>query len=159
MQVLSGAQRVDGFEFSASGFVTRKWNVLTAYTFLDSEIVKSNTLPTVINGITYSEVGKRLINTPKNSFSFWSTYQLLDRLSGGGGARFVDERFGNTINTRMVDSYWTIDATASYRVTKNIDLRLNLNNLADKYYFDRLGGGHVVPGAGRAACLITDIRF
>ena len=79
--------------------------------------------------------------------------------SVGGGARFVDKRFGNTINTRFVDSYWTVDLMASYPLTKHVDLQLNLYNLTDTFYFDRIGGGHVVPGPGRSASIRTSFRF
>ena len=77
----------------------------------------------------------------------------------GGGPRFAGKRFGNNINTRSVDSYWTLEGMASYRVTEYLDLRLNLYNLNDAYYFDRLGGGHLIPGAGRAVNLSTNFRF
>lgn len=155
---LDGDQRVQGIEFSATGSVTRNWQVFTAYTFLDSEIVRSNTAPTNVNGVLISEVGKSLINTPENSFNIWSTYRF-DRLIFGGGLRYIGERFGNNINTRVVDSYWTADAMASYRVSKNLDLRLNMTNLGDKYYIDRIGGGHIIPGAGRLITLSSAFNF
>ena len=44
-------------------------------------------------------------------------------------------------------------------LTKGIDLRLNLYNLNNAYYFDRLGGGHLIPGAGRSANISTTFRF
>ena len=47
----------------------------------------------------------------------------------------------------------------SVRVNKNIDLRLNINNIADKYYIDRIGGGHIVPGAGRVVLVSTGFSF
>ena len=149
-QVLEGRQRVDGAELSLEGNVTRAWQVLAGYTFLDSETVESN---------TPAEIGKQLVNTPRNSFNVWSTYRLPSGFHFGGGARFVDRRFGNTINTRFVDAYWTFDLMASYPLTEHIDLKLNLFNLTDKFYFDRIGGGHVVPGPGRAAMLSTSFRF
>jgi catecholate siderophore receptor len=149
-QVLEGRQRVDGAELSLEGNVTRAWQVLAGYTFLDSETVESN---------TPAEIGKQLVNTPRNSFNVWSTYRLPSGFHFGGGARFVDRRFGNTINTRFVDAYWTFDLMASYPLTEHIDLKLNLYNLTDKFYFDRIGGGHVVPGPGRAAMLSTSFRF
>jgi catecholate siderophore receptor len=149
-QVLEGRQQVDGAELSVTGNVTRDWQFLAGYTFLDSETVDSNTV---------TEIGKELVNTPRNSFNLWSTYRLPGGASFGGGARFVGRRFGNTINTRFVDAYWTFDAMASYPVSKHIDLKLNLYNLTDRFYFDRLGGGHVVPGPGRAAALSTSFRF
>jgi catecholate siderophore receptor len=149
-QVLEGKQRVDGVELSVEGNLTREWQVLAGYTFLDSQTTDSNVA---------GEIGKELINTPPNSFNVWSTYRMHSGLHFGGGARFVDRRFGNTINTRFVDAYWTFDAMASYPITKNIDLKLNLYNLTDEFYFDRIGGGHIVPGPGRAAMLSTSFRF
>ncbi len=157
--ILAGKQRVDGIELSATGNFTRNWSILAGYTLLDSEIIKSNVAPTVVNGVRISEVGKRLINTPKNSLNLWTTYQFPFRLSIGGGARFVDRRYGNTINTRFVDGYWLIDATASYRINKHIDVRMNMNNLTDKYYFDRITGGQVVPGAARSILISTNLNF
>ena len=149
-QVLQGKQRVDGVELSVEGNLTRAWQVLAGYTFLDSQTVDSN-VP--------AEIGKELVNTPPNSFNIWSTYRLPSGFHFGGGARFVDRRFGNTINTRFVDAYWTFDLMASYPISKHVDLKLNLYNLTDKFYFDRIGGGHIVPGPGRAAMLSTSFRF
>jgi catecholate siderophore receptor len=48
---------------------------------------------------------------------------------------------------------------ASYPLSRHVDLRLNINNLTDEYYFDRLGGGHLVPGAARAVTLSTSFNF
>lgn len=149
-QVLQGRQRVDGAELSVTGNITRQWQVLAGYTFLDSETVDSN---------TPAEIGKELVNTPRNSFNLWTTYRLHSGLGFGGGARFVGKRFGNTTNARFVDAYWTFDLMASYPISRHVDLKLNLYNLTDKYYFDRLGGGHVVPGPGRSATLSTSFRF
>lgn len=157
--VLNGRQRVDGLELGATGNFTRNWSVLAGYTYLDSEIVESNTAPTIVNGASFSEVGKELINTPRNSFNLWTTYQFPFRLNVGGGARFVDKRYGNNINTRFVESYWLIDATASYQINKFVDVRLNLNNLTDKFYFDRITGGQVVPGAARSVLFSTNFHF
>ena len=148
--VLEGEQRVDGAELSVTGSITRGWDVLAGYTFLDSETIDSNNV---------GEIGKDLVNTPRNSFNLWTTYRLSSGLAFGGGARFVGKRFGNTINTRFVDAYWTFDLMASYPISKHVDLKLNLYNLTDKFYFDRIGGGHIVPGPGRAAMLGMSFRF
>lgn len=149
-QVLEGKQRVDGAELSIEGNITKAWQILAGYTLLDTATVDSN---------NPAEIGKELVNTPRNSFNVWSTYSLRSGFHFGGGARFVDRRFGNTINTRFVDAYWTLDAMASYPISKHVDLKLNLYNLTDKFYFDRIGGGHIVPGPGRVAMLSTSFRF
>ena len=150
LQVLEGKQRVTGLELSVEGNVTRAWQVLAGYTFLDSKTVDSN-VP--------AEIGKELVNTPPQSFNVWTTYRLPSNFHFGGGARFVDRRFGNTINTRFVDAYWTFDVMASYPISSHVDLKLNIYNLTDKLYFDRIGGGHIVPGPGRTAMLSTSFRF
>jgi catecholate siderophore receptor len=149
-QVLQGRQRVQGVELGASGGITRSLRVFGAYTLLDSEIIKSN---------TPAEVGSRIQNTPRNSFNIWTTYLLPHRITLGGGPRFVGRRFGNSINTRQVEAYWLLDVMASLPVSKHIDLRLNLYNLTNEYYFDRLGGGHLVPGAGRSVLVSAGFRF
>jgi catecholate siderophore receptor len=149
-QVLQGRQRVDGIELGVSGAVTRTWRVFGAYTLLASEIVRSN---------TPAEVGRVIQNTPRNSFSIWTTYEFPRRLEIGGGPRFVGRRFGNNINTRFVDKYWTFDAMVGIPVSNNFDLRINLYNLNDVYYFDRLGGGHLIPGYGRSIMVSTGFRF
>lgn len=149
-QVLEGRQRVRGAELGMSGSLTRSWRVFAAYTFLDSEIVESN---------TPAEVGKTLPNTPRSSVSLWSTCRLPWRLEVGGGVRMVGRRFGNNTNARVVEGYTLFDAMASYPVTRHLDLRLNLTNLTDVYYFDRLGGGHVVPGPARAAVVTAGVKF
>ncbi|HEU4596282.1 MAG TPA: TonB-dependent siderophore receptor [Pyrinomonadaceae bacterium] len=149
-QVLDGRQRVDGVELSASGRIVRGWQLFAGYTFLDSEIVESNTA---------AEVGKEIQNTPRNSLSLWTTYNTPWKLELGGGARFVGRRFGNNTNTRQVEGYWLLDLMASYPLGRHVDLRLNVNNLTDEFYFDRLGGGHLVPGTARTVTLSTGFNF
>jgi catecholate siderophore receptor len=149
-QVLEGRQRVDGLELGATGSLTRRWQLFGGYTLLDAEIAESN---------TPAEVGKRIINTPRHSFSLWTTYETPWRLELGGGARYTGRRYGNNTNTRYVDGYYLLDLTASYTLSPRVELRLNVNNLTDEYYFDRVGGGHVVPGSARSVLLGTNFRF
>ena len=149
-QVLDGEQRVKGIEVGATGSLTSHWRIFGAYTLLDSEILSSN---------TPAEIGKHLVNTPKNAMSLWTTYELPRRIAVGGGVRFIDRRYGNTINTRWVDSYWLVDAMASFPVTSKMGLRLNVYNVTNQEYFDRMSGGHIVPGTSRSAALGTTLRF
>lgn len=157
---LDGDVRVSGLEFSATGNVTRNWQVFSGYTFLDSEIVKSNVC--VRNAanvcVSFPELGRELTNTPRHSFNLWTTYSW-DRFFFGGGPRFVGRRYGNNTNTRFVDNYVVVDALVSFKLTRNVDLRLNANNIGDKYYIDRIGGGHIVPGAGRSILFSTGFSF
>jgi catecholate siderophore receptor len=149
-QVLDGRQRVNGLEVSLAGRPLPPWNVLVAHTWLDSAIVRSN---------TPAELGRRLVNTPRHALSLWTTVEAGSRLMLGVGLRTSSRRFANTANTRQVPGYWLVDAMASLALGRHLALRLNGNNLADAYYFDRLGGGHVVPGAGRALQLSATVQY
>lgn len=58
-----------------------------------------------------------------------------------------------------VDSYLIYSAVASYEVNKNLTLRLNVNNITDEEYVDRVGGGHYIPGAARSFILTAIYAF
>jgi catecholate siderophore receptor len=148
--VLEGKQRVDGIELGATGRITRNWELIAAYTHLDSEIRESN---------TPAEVGKDLLNTPRHSFSMWSTYKFAFGLEIGGGARYVSSRFTSNTNTREVGDYWLADATIAYDVSDEATLRLNVFNLFNEQYVDSLSGGHFVPGTERSAVATLAFRL
>jgi len=152
LTVLEGEQRVDSIELGVSGRITDAWQVFGGYTYHTSEIVKSR---------NPAEVGRELSNTPAHSFSLWTTYQFPWNLQAGVGIQYVDERFINNTNTGTVDSYMLLEAMAAYAITEKVDLRLNVYNITDEFYIDRLhaGGAHAVPGAGRTAVLSTSFKF
>ncbi len=58
-------------------------------------------------------------------------------------------------------SYWLFNVLASYPVTKNITVRLNVNNLFDEEYTQSFNnnGGRFSPGAPRAYLLSADFAF
>ncbi|WP_070411042.1 TonB-dependent receptor [Pseudomonas lundensis] len=159
----AGKSRVDGIELSASGKITDKWQVFAGYSYLKSELVdpglKANRNGT-INTAALSDKGNEMPNTPKNSFSLWTTYDVTPKLTIGGGAFYVDEVYGDTANTVYVPSYTRYDAMASYKLTKNIDLQLNVQNLTDKTYYDKAYAAHFANQApGRTALLTTNFHF
>ena len=151
--VLDGKQRVDGLELSATGAITDAWSVFAGAAYLDSEYVSSaNTL----------EEGRDLLLVPDFSFNAWSTYVLPMGITVGLGAQYTDDIVrsrSSALGSVTVPGYWLIDAMASYPLSDGIGLRLNLTNLADEDYVDRVGGGHYVPGAGRTVSLAANISF
>jgi len=71
-------------------------------------------------------------------FSFLPS--LLPNLTLGGGATYMSSRWMNDANTLELPSYWRYDAMATYVINRNINIRLNVLNLADKTIYD---GSHV----------------
>jgi catecholate siderophore receptor len=151
VSVLDGEQRVQGIELGASGFITREWNVFAGYVYMDSEIRESS------NPL---EEGSRIARTPQHSFNVWTTYTLPFGLTLGGGAQYMGEvNRSTTPPITTVDSYLIYSAVASYEVNKNLTLRLNVNNITDEEYVDRVGGGHYIPGATRSFILTAIYAF
>jgi len=154
--VLEGEQRIRGFEFSAVGAPTPRWNVFSGYTYLDGEVRKSN-IP--------FENGQRLDNTPRHSFSVWTSYALTDALLVGGGVQHVGERrsdvrasaTGNV--TVVMPAYTVLDAFLEYQLTNNVLIRLNGYNLADEVYYQSFSSGQSIPSAGRAGVLSVGVSF
>ena len=148
--VLEGEQRVQGFELGLSGAIGKAVNVSAGYTFLDTEIRDS---------LDITEIGKELSNSPENSFNFWGTYDVQDKLQFGLGMQFIDDRYNSIANTRTAPSYWVYEASVAYMVNERLNLRLNIQNLTDEEYIDYVGGGHFIPGIGRVAMLSTSFSF
>ena len=149
--VLEGEQRVHGVEFEAQGQVTDDWSVRASYTFMDAEVEESNNA---------AEVANVLAHTPDHSVSLWTTYRLPFNLEIGGGAFYTGERRNNNTDAaRVAPGFWMFDALAAYRVNENVTVQLNVYNLANKDYIDRLGGGHFIPGAGRSAVLTANFAY
>ncbi|ROL64307.1 ligand-gated channel protein [Pseudomonas chlororaphis] len=151
-QVLDGEQQVNGVELTYSGKLTRNWKVYGGYTYMESEVVKTTLA---------ADEGNHTPSTPRNNFTFWSTYDVVpEKLTIGAGATFVDSQFGNIANSVEIPSYWRYDAMASYKLSKNVDLQLNVQNLTDKRYFDQVFQTHYAHvAAGRTALMSANFHF
>ena len=153
MYQLTGDVLVKGFELGIAGRITPQWQVMAGYTYLDAEIVKASALD--------GTQGKVPANTPRDSASLWTTYNLTREWEAGGGFTFVSDRYVNPQNFVSVGSYTRIDATVAYHQA-SYELRLNLLNLTGVNYYDTLiqsDSGRSVPGIGRTALMTFTYKF
>ncbi|MNQ67858.1 putative TonB-dependent receptor BfrD precursor [compost metagenome] len=131
---LAGDQRVQGVELAATGKLTEQWNLFANFTFLDSETRSAANTPAGL-----ATEGQALANTPPRSFNLWTTYDLPGDFRVGYGARYVSERNLTSSNDGVkLDAYWLHNAMLGYKVSETLDLQLNLNNLFDKDYVERV---------------------
>jgi catecholate siderophore receptor len=152
VQETIGDELVRGFEIGVSGNITRRWQVFGSFSFLDSEIVD--------DGPVAANEGNEFPNTPRNGLSLWTSYELSPRVTLGGGATYVDKRFGNVANTVWIPDYWRYDAMAAFRVGSKVSLQVNLQNLADEVYYVRPYQNHYASlGAARSAVVSAKIQF
>jgi catecholate siderophore receptor len=155
----AGEAEVQGVELGFSGNVTREWQVFGGYTYMDSELVSG--------AYTNVNIGDPLANTPEHSFSLFTTYRILPKLTIGGGVYHVSDSFGGNQGgagggtNRVYAPAWTrIDAYASYDLTERASLQLNVQNASDEEYIIRTNGVHHADVApGRSAILTLNMRF
>ena len=89
-----------------------------------------------------------------------SSMALTSRLTVGGGANYVDERYGNAANTVSIPEYWRYDAMAALRVGTRVNLQLNVQNLTDEVYYVRPYQTHYAAlGPARSAVISATLDF
>ena len=153
----TGKKRVQGLELGVTGEIVRGWLISAGYANMDTSVEAGS--------VVTASGANNLNYTPKQTFTAWTSYTLPMGLKIGGGARFVDQltrgkdgAIGTPVNT---EAYWVFDAMASYRVSKNLDLQLNLYNLADKEYVASINksGYRYTPGVPRSFSVTANIAF
>ncbi|HTH44415.1 MAG TPA: catecholate siderophore receptor Fiu [Oxalicibacterium sp.] len=149
-------KRVQGIELGVIGDITRNWSISAGYT----------TMNTKVDGISVAADGSQgLSYTPKQAFTAWTTYRLPHGFTISGGARYIGEMNkpsdGATDVPKYIESYWVYDAAATYTISKNVDLQLNLYNLTDKDYVASINksGYRYTPGIERSARLTLNVKF
>ncbi|MES2353690.1 MAG: TonB-dependent siderophore receptor [Pseudomonadota bacterium] len=160
---LDGDIRVNGIEFGAVGRITKAWQVIAGYTFLNGEIIKSSDVSSSTVSSTnpvagVAAQGKTPQNTPQHTASLWSTYKITPAWETGGGMIYSSKRYVNNFETAVIDGYTRFDATLAY-LQKSYDVRLNLLNLTDKEYFETASGARATPAKGRSAIVTVSYRF
>ncbi len=153
----TGRKRVQGIELGLTGALASNWLVSAGYLYMDTSVEEGRAITASgENSLTY---------TPKSSFTLWTAYDVTPNFKIGGGARFSDELKRGTdgaVGTpKYTESYWVFDAMAQYRISQNLDLRLNVYNLSDERYVASINksGYRYTPGAPRAASLTANFRF
>lgn len=153
----NGKKRVEGIELGVQGQVTPNWMVSAGYTHMKTSVEAGRVV--TANG------QNALSYTPKDAFTSWTTYTFPFGLQVGGGVRYTGKLLRGTdgaVGTpAYAKSYWVGDLMASYELTKNIDLRLNVYNVADEEYVASINksGYRYTPGTPRSASLTANFRF
>ncbi|MFT4176555.1 MAG: TonB-dependent siderophore receptor [Luteolibacter sp.] len=143
----SGAQKVDGITFGATGRITDNWNIIANATWLDARIDQPN----------HAQDGNTVPRTPEFSGSLWTTYQLPKGFTIGAGVRYQGKTYVGTNNVVDIPAYVVFDGLVQYDVTENMNLRLNIYNLLDREYVATSGGGG--GGGGGSATSGGHIKY
>jgi catecholate siderophore receptor len=132
-------------------------------------------------GVVSVNTGKQVPQTAKNSFTATTNVSVTKRLQIGGTALYMDEQIGGyadnrtatqtaagavSVNpatkvlTRSIPDYWRFDARASYKLTDNVDISVNAQNVTNKTYFSQTYTSHFASiAAGRTVFGTVNLRF
>jgi catecholate siderophore receptor len=148
--ILSGLERVQGAELDVAGSLTKEWKVFGGYVWMPSKVV---------SGPSTAFPGHVLPNTPQQTASMWTTYDLPFHFTVGTGMQYVDQRYAGVNNLNSVPGYATQMAMLRYQANENVDIQLNVTNLWNNEYIDLVGAHQAVPGAGRTFIVTTSLKF
>ncbi|WP_380787670.1 TonB-dependent receptor [Sphingomonas sp. R86521] len=132
-------------------------------------------------GVVSVNTGKQVPQTARNSFTATTNLDVTKRLQIGGTALYMDEQIGGyadnrtatqtaagivtvtpatKVLTRSIPDYWRFDARASYKLTDNVDLSVNAQNVTNKTYFSQTFTSHYAAiAAGRTVFGTVNLRF
>lgn len=122
-----------GFEFELTGTLSDNWNNYFGYTYSEGEKPDGETLNTT---------------NPKQQLKLFTTYKLDDLISGltiGAGYRWQSRIYDEVNNpvTGIVEvgqsSYGIANLMTSYDINPAMRVRLNIDNLFDKTYYNQIG--------------------
>jgi catecholate siderophore receptor len=140
--VQTGATRTNGYELGLIGNVTRPWRVAAGYTWQDAFIVRATVA---------AAAGAQVAQVPRQTLSIWNNFQLHPRLAAGLGVSYRSDMFAAVDNTVVLPSYVRADAAAYFRLTRQLRLQANVENLLNRqYYVNADSNTNISPGAPRA---------
>ena len=103
----SGAAKSRGVELDVTGKLTDQWSLIGSYGYTDARLIND---PAVGNA--------KLLNAAMNTASLYLVYDFGDALPGrlrlGGGAHYVGDRPGDSLNTFFLPAYTVADIFATY---------------------------------------------
>ncbi|MFP3540752.1 TonB-dependent siderophore receptor [Pseudomonas sp. SIMBA_021] len=138
----AGQVRSEGIELEINGTLAPGWELGAGYTYASVKYTKDS---------NEANVG-RLFDTdiPRSVFKAFTTYQLpgdLNRWTIGGGIYGQNTIYNKGTNDYLSTfdyrieqkSYALVDLMTSYKASENVNIRLNVNNLFDKRYYQSIG--------------------
>ena len=141
--VQTGSQRTNGYELGINGALTPAWKIAGGYAYQNA-FVSSATAA--------AKAGAIVGQVPRNTFSLWNNYQVHPRVGLGLGVLYRSDMFATIDNTVVLPAYTRADAAAFVRLTREVRLQLNVENLFDaNYYTNADSNTNISFGFPRAA--------
>lgn len=154
--LLSGKRHTDALEFEIAGRITPQWDVFAGVGFMKAVIDQSGSNPA-----GQAEVGQNPGLSPSRQATLFTTYRIGDKWRVGGGFTAVSQnKPANSVTSlNRAPGYVKADALLEYRVNESNSVKLNIDNLFDKVYYNTLYRGFAAPGDARSVRLTLTSKF
>lgn len=150
-----GSSESKGFELELTLTPTDNIFFSMGYGYTDATIRKFSVGSLKDDGIIVEETqeGMRLAGIPKNTFFAAANYTvskgLLKNLGFTATVSYTDNVYRTIDKGVIYPAYWLTDLGASYKLNNGIQLRVNVNNVFDKEYYNQSLGAQMVPSTPR----------
>ena len=140
--VQTGSQRTNGYEFGVNGHVTPLWSIAGGYAYQDAYVRRATIA---------AAAGVQVGQVPHHMLSLWNSYQIRPRVSAGVGVLQRSDMFATIDNAVVLPRYARIDAAGFFRLTGQVRLQVNAENLFNRRYFINADSNtNISPGSPRA---------
>lgn len=113
--------------------------------------------------LEHLQVKAKLYHLYQKKATLWSTYKLTPKFVVGIGAQYNDKSvvsyLANSSTPKYVSAYTIYNAMFKYKVTDNVNLQLNINNLTNKLYFTNAHYDYAMQADGRNAVLTINFKY
>ncbi|QHE94185.1 TonB-dependent siderophore receptor [Pandoraea fibrosis] len=150
----AGSQRVRGAELGWAGSLTNHWRVFGGYSYLDA--ITTDAGPAAAPGAS----GLPMVMVPKHNLTLWTDYEVMPKFTVGAGMTLSSLTYASVSPTtrKWTPGYARFDAMATYRVSRTIDLQLNVQNIFDKKYYSSAYPIYATWAPGRTAMLTLNFH-
>ena len=154
--LLSGKRHTNALEFEIAGRITPKWDIFAGIGFLKAQIDRAGPNPA-----GQLEVGQNPGLSPSRQANLFTTYRIDYKWRVGGGFTAVSQnKPANSVTTgNRAPGFVKADALVEYVVNQNNTVKLNIDNLFNKLYYNTLYRGFTAPGPERSVKLTLTSRF
>ncbi|MDB5840942.1 MAG: TonB-dependent siderophore receptor [Herminiimonas sp.] len=159
--MLSDGQRSEGLELSLVGNLSSAWSATGGYSYTDARFI-ADTSATL-------RAGGRVAQVPKHTFSLWNRYEFNPKIAAALGVIYRGKTFAANeqiataaapIPNVTLPGYTRVDAAFFYKIDKNLQAQVNIENLFDKkYYAFANSNTNITPGSPRAIRVGLVARF
>lgn len=150
--ILSGTNRIRGFENSLTGYVTPDWQTVFGYAYTDARVT-SATSTTIV-------AGNRIQLVPFHQFSWWNKYQIDPTWAAALGVIYFSNSFASSDDSVKLPGFVRFDTALYAKINDRWKAQLNVENVFNtRYWATADANNNISPGQSRTIRLKATATF